>query len=319
MSKVKCAVIGTGYLGKFHAEKYASLPNIELVAVCDPNYGLCQNIANQYKTKAFEDHRALLGKVDAVSIVVPTSLHYQITKDFLQHRTHVLLEKPMTTTIAEAEELIELAARHELVLQIGHLERFNPVILALQSKLSRPLFIESIRLAPYKPRATDVNVILDLMIHDLDLVQSLTNSPIKQIVASGAPVLSKDIDIVNARIEFVNCCVANITASRVSFEAQRKIRIFAKESYYSADLQNKLLSIHHKGSKEMFPGIPEIISEEIALNNNDALVEEIKSFLRSVENRTSPVISGEDGLRALQTALQITEIVNQNLANLHKF
>jgi len=317
MNRIKCAVIGVGYLGKFHTEKYANLPNAELVAVCDTNEKLCNELGTLYDTTPIVNYEELLGKVDAVSIATPTSTHYAIAKFFLENKIHVLLEKPITTEVEEANELIEIADRNKLVLQIGHLERFNPVLVALKNTLEKPLFIESLRLAPFKLRCIDVNVVLDLMIHDIDLVQHLANSPIEQIHASGAPVLSDKADIATARIEFASGCVANVTASRISFEAKRQLRIFQHNAYFSGNLNNKTLGIHRKGDNEMFPGIPEIIRENLSLQDNDALQDEIKAFLDAITNNTPPLVSGEDGMRALQTAMRITQIVKDNLKKYH--
>ncbi len=316
MSKIKCAVVGVGYLGKFHADKYAGLENAELVAVSDTDPEHCQAIAQKHDVEPIANYEDLIGKVDAVSIVVPTSAHYQVAKKFLEHNVHVLLEKPITTTVEEAQELIDIAKQNKLTFQIGHLERFNPALIALQDVLHTPLFIESLRIAPFNLRAIDVNVVLDLMIHDIDIIQNLVKSPIKQINASGAPVLSKKIDLANARIEFENGCVANVTASRVSFKPKRQLRIFQHDAYFSGDLHNRTLSIHRKGKNEMFPGIPEIVHENLALPEKDALLEEIKSFLDAITNKTPPLVSGEDGLMALQTATTITDIVQSNMETL---
>lgn len=318
MNKIRCAVIGVGYLGKFHADKYAALENAQLVAVSDADPERCREIAQLHNVAAITDYKELLGKVDAVSIAVPTSKHHTVAKFFLENKIQVLLEKPITTTVAEAEELIKLAKAHNLVLQIGHLERFNPVLVALQDVLHTPLFIESLRIAPFKLRAIDVNVVLDLMIHDIDIIQHLVGSPIKDIRASGAPVLSKKLDIANARIEFENGCVANVTSSRVSFKPKRQLRIFQHDAYFSGDLHNKTLSIHRKGKNEMFPGIPEIVRENLALEDSDALLAEIKAFLAAITNKTAPLVSGADGLMALHTATRITDIVKANLESMQE-
>jgi len=308
MNKLKCAVIGEGYLGKFHAEKYSKLPNAELVAVCDSDPQRAKEIAAAHNIKAYTNYEQLINeaKPDAVSIVVPTSLHHEVTKIFLQNNIHVLLEKPITTTIDEADELIDLAQKNKLVLQIGHLERFNPVLLTINQLLNRPMFIESVRLAPFKPRGTDVSVILDLMIHDIDIVQHLVQSPIKNILASGAPVLSEHIDIANARIEFNNGCIANFTASRISTKAKRKLRVFQYDTYFSGDLDSKTLTISRKGASNIVPNTSELTKEELALEKNDAIMEEIQAFVAAIINKTPPLVSGEDGRRALATALQIT-------------
>jgi predicted dehydrogenase len=314
MPKIKYAVIGVGFLGKFHAEKFAQLPNAELIAVCDTNFERAQEIATLHNTKAYNNYHSLLGEVDAVSIVASTAAHYEIAKTFLMHNTHVLVEKPITTTIAEADELIALAKKNNLVLQVGHLERFNPVLLKFKALLQKPLFIESLRIAPFKLRGTDVNVILDLMIHDIDIIQNLVKSPIVAIHANGAPVLSNKIDIANARIEFATGCIANFTASRISIKPKRLLRVFQHNAYLAGDLDNKVLSIHRKGSHELFPGIPEIVHEELILDKGDALLDEIAAFLTSIINGTPPIISGEDGKLALETAINITQICQNNLA-----
>jgi predicted dehydrogenase len=313
MNKLKCAVIGVGYLGKFHAEKYAQLPNIEFVAVCDTDEQRCHEIACQHNIDVVSDYKYLIGKVDAVSIATPTSSHHEIAKFCLENNIHVLLEKPITATISEAQDLINIANKNKLTLQIGHLERFNPVLVTLKQHLSKPLFIESLRLAPYKPRSTDVNVVLDLMIHDIDIIQYLVGKPIEQIHASGAPVLSAKEDIATARIEFSTGCVANVTASRISMKAKRELRIFQHNAYFSGDLNQKTLSILRKGEKEMFPGIPAIDQENFTMQDSDALLDEIKAFISAIINKTAPVVSGEDGMQALKTATQITQIVANNL------
>lgn len=309
MKKLRTAVVGVGYLGRFHAQKYAALPNAELIAVVDASAETAQRVADELNTQALTDYRQLFGQVDAVSIVVPTQLHHAVAKDFLAQGVHVLLEKPMTVTVAEADELITLAKQNKLVLQIGHLERFNSAVMALEKVLDRPQFIESHRLAPFKPRGADVNVVLDLMIHDIDIIQNLVRSPIAKIDANGVAVLTQEIDIANARITFENGCVANVTASRVSMKPQRKMRIFQPDAYISVDFQDKVLSVHRKGSKEMFPGIPEITSEESIFENSDAIRAEIEAFLTAIEQGTPPPVTGEDGRDALKTAIWITELL----------
>lgn len=314
MKKIKCAVIGVGYLGRFHAEKYATLPNAELVGVCDIDHARGQEIALKHRVMATTNYLDFIGKVDAVSIATPTQSHYQIAKVFLENNIHVLLEKPITTTVRQAEDLIALADKHKLVLQVGHLERFNTVVNALEKYLDAPRFIECVRLAPFKPRGIDVNVVLDLMIHDIDLIQYIVGSPIKSVQASGARVLSDEIDLANAHIHFENHCVANVTASRVSLKQERKIRVFQQEAHISLDLQHKQLSVNRKGSNEMFPGIPEIIREEQAFEQGDALLDEIISFLDAITHQKPPVVSGLDGKMALATAIEITDIVHRQMS-----
>jgi predicted dehydrogenase len=309
MKKLKCVVIGAGYLGKFHAEKYASLPDCDLVAVVDINPVAAHEVAVKYGAQALSDYQPLLGKVDAVSIVVPTSLHHAVSKDFLQHGAHVLVEKPITVTLAEADELIALAKAKQLILQVGHLERFNPAILALDHRHEKPLFIESHRLSPFNPRANDVSVVLDLMIHDIDIIMALVDADIERIDASGIAVLTKGIDIANARLTFKNGCVANVTASRISLKMERKMRLFRPSSYVTVDFQNRVLTKHRTGQKEMFPGIPEIITEESVFEGGDALLEEIKNFVLCVQTGQNPTVSGEAGRRALATAIEITQLL----------
>lgn len=313
MKKIRTAVIGVGYLGRFHAEKYAALPESELVMVCDPNPARAQEIAAHHHTESCDDYRKLIGLVDAVSIAAPTPLHHEIGLFFLKQGVHVLMEKPIATTIEEAEELIKTAEKNKVLLQVGHLERFNNAIRALDPIITKPLFIESLRQAPFKLRGTDVNVILDLMIHDIDIIQSIVKSKITEIRANGAPILSPYIDIANARIEFANGCVANVTASRVSLKQDRKLRIFQNDCYVGLDLDSKHLSIHRKGTQEMFPGIPEIISENLAFEKGDALKDQIASFLNAIIKGEKPLVSGEDGKAALSTAIKITNIVRQQI------
>lgn len=308
MKKLKCAVIGTGYLGKFHAEKYAALPNCELVAVVDIDASAAQTVASKHNALALTDYRPLLGQVDAVSIVVPTTLHHAVAKDFLLAGCHVLVEKPITVSVEQADELIALAQNQQLILQVGHLERFNPAVLGLD-KQEKPLFIESHRLSTFNPRANDVSVVLDLMIHDIDIILALVDSDIERIDASGTPVLTQDTDIANVRLQFKNGCVANVTASRISMKTERKMRLFRPSSYVAVDFQNRVLTIHRTGSKEMFPGIPEIMKEESVFENGDALLAEIQHFIHCVQTGALPLVSGSAGRRALATAIKITELL----------
>ncbi|HHZ70821.1 MAG TPA: Gfo/Idh/MocA family oxidoreductase [Methylococcaceae bacterium] len=310
MKKIKSAVIGAGYLGKFHAEKYAVLPDCELVAVVDVNQQAAKEIAQKHQTQALTDYHQLLGQVDAVSIVVPTTLHHRVALDFINHGAHVLVEKPITVTVEEADELIAAAKANNVLLQVGHLERFNPAVMGLDHLPDKPLFIESHRLSPFNPRANDVSVVLDLMIHDIDIILALVDSEIERLDASGTPVLTKGTDIANARIVFKSGCVANVTASRVSMKMERKMRMFRPSCYVSVDFQNRVLTQHQIGDKEMFPGIPDIKTNESTFENGDALLEEIKSFLHCIKTGEEPLVSGESGKRALQVAIQISQLIN---------
>jgi len=309
MQSVRTAVIGVGYLGRFHAQKYAALPDSKLVAVVDANPDARNRVAAEVGCRPVGDYREILGQVDAVSIATPTPLHFPIARDCLAQGIHVLLEKPVTETPAEARELIGLAARRGRILQVGHLERFNSAILALEGTLGTPRFIESHRLAPFKERGTDVNVVLDLMIHDIDLIQSLVAAPIETIDAVGASVFSPGLDIANARIRYANGCVANTTASRVSMKTERKLRLFQDDAYVSIDLQQKVLTIVRKPAPEVAAAPGQVVIEERSYEQGDALRFEIEAFLRAIREGRPPVVSGEDGLRALETAIRITELV----------
>ncbi|MFT4058410.1 MAG: Gfo/Idh/MocA family oxidoreductase [Legionella sp.] len=317
MSKIRCAVIGVGYLGRFHAQKYQQLSNAELVAVCDLNQESAQKVGNELNVSAYTHYHELFNQVDAVSIAATTNKHYELAKAFLEQGIHVLLEKPITETITQAEELVQLARQHHAKLQIGHLERFNTAYLALDNYLEKPLFIEAERLAPFTPRGTDVNVVLDLMIHDIDLILNRIKSPVVSILAQGLPVLTKAIDVAHVRMTFANHCVANLTASRVNLNTSRKTRIVQEHSFIALDYQTKQLSFFKKGPGEMFPGIPEIVEEKQELEKSDALLEEIKAFLNCITKNTPPIVPGEDGLVALQTAEQITALINNNLLEHH--
>jgi predicted dehydrogenase len=306
MKRIRTAVIGVGYLGRFHAQKYAQAEGCELTAVADPSQEARERVASELGTRAVPDYRELLGKVDAVSIATPTPTHFEIARAFLEGGAHVLVEKPITDTPAEARELIRAASARQLVLQVGHLERFNVTILAAEPHLSAPRFVECHRLAPYRERGTDVNVVLDLMIHDLDIVQTIVGSPVASIDAIGTPVFSGEIDIANARIRFENGCVANATASRVSLKTERKLRIFEDDAYLSLDLQQKVLTVIRKRAEPPVAGQLPVTIEEQSFEQGDALKAEIESFLGCIRNGTPPVVSGEAGLRALETAIQIT-------------
>jgi predicted dehydrogenase len=308
MSRLRAGVIGVGYLGRFHAQKYAALENVDLVGVADVSRERAEEVATEVGTTAFTDYRELLAHVELVSIVVPTQYHFPVAKECLKAGCHILLEKPVTQTVAEAEELIRMAAERHLVFQVGHLERFNPAILALRGVLKNPLFIESHRLAPFKSRGTDVNVVLDLMIHDIDIILNMVHSTVKVVNSVGVPVLSNEVDIANARLQFENGCVANVTASRASREAMRKIRIFQSDAYISIDYQERKIAIFRKGGEGFpIPGLPNVTMEEKSFEQGDALLAEIRAFIDAVGTGTAPPVTGEDGKRALELALQINK------------
>lgn len=309
---IKTAVIGTGYLGKFHAEKIAKSPHAQLVAVCDIDLARAQDIAKRYNTKAYQNYRDLLGLVDAVHVVTPTQTHYVIAKAFLEKGTHTLIEKPITTTIDHAQQLIDIASINNAILQVGHLERFNNAVKAIAPRVKSPKFIESTRLAAFKTRGTDVNVILDIMIHDIDIIHSIVQSQITDIHATGTPVVSDSIDIANARISFTNGCIANITSSRFSLHNKRKIRIFCPNQYISADLNQKEVVVHKRSHESIQQqSIPGISIERFNFEQGDALKEQIESFFDCILNNNTPLVSGHEGKEALITALTITKIIKK--------
>ncbi|MCP4333392.1 MAG: Gfo/Idh/MocA family oxidoreductase [Gammaproteobacteria bacterium] len=313
MSKIlKVAVVGVGHLGKWHADKYAASDDCQLLAVVDTDIENAREIAQKHDADAYSDYRDVIPLVDAISLVVPTSLHYKIAREFLEAGIHCLIEKPVTETVAEATSLIEIARDKTLVLQVGHIERFNSVMIGIEEHLHRPLFLESTRLAPFSLRATDVSVILDLMIHDIDIILDLIDSPVKHISASGISVLSDTIDIANARIEFENRCVANVTASRISRKRERKLRIFQKNAYLSADFQEKILALNRKGETNNPEGYKDISHEELRFEDNDALNLEVLDFVDAINSNRRPLVSGEDGRRALETAIAITRQIKDS-------
>jgi predicted dehydrogenase len=313
MRKIRAAVIGAGYLGRFHAQKYAQLPDCELVGVVDTQEPAAIALATQLATRAYQDHHGLLGEVDAVSIATPTPTHCDIALDFLRSGAHVLVEKPITETVEQAARLVQAAKACGRVLQVGHLERFNPVVLAAEPLLFRPRFIECQRLAPFRERGTDVDVVLDLMIHDIDLLQMIVGSPVAALDAIGTPVFSTEVDIANARLRFQNGCVANVTASRVSLKTERKLRVFCDDAYLSIDLQQKILTVIRRRADPapQPPALPVQIEEQ-SFEQGDALLAEIRAFLAAARGERAPVVSGEDGLRALTTAVAITARVRSS-------
>ncbi len=311
--KLRVAVVGVGYLGKFHAEKYARMDGVDLVGVVDINRAQADQIAEKLKTQAFTSHEPILDKVDAVSVVVPTPAHFDVSMDFLKNDVDVLIEKPMTQTLDEADELIRCAQERGLILQVGHLERFNPAVVALRRKniLKQPLFIESHRLSIYPNRGTDVSVVLDLMIHDIDIILNFVHSEVKNIHAVGAAVISKPhVDIANAHLVFESGCVANVTASRISIKNERKIRLFQRDAYVSVDFaKREIMVIDQSGN----PGeglIPGMQIQRLDFSQGDALEDELTAFVQAVRQRETPAVTGAMGREALKVALNIMEQIN---------
>ena len=308
METIRTAVVGVGYLGAFHAEKYAALPASRLVAVVDIDAARARTVGERLGVPALTDYRALEGEVDAVSVVVPTPAHFEVADFFLRRGVHVLVEKPIASSVAQAERLIGAAHDTGCLLQVGHLERFNPAVQAVRERLHAPLFIEVHRLAPFKSRGTDVNVVMDLMIHDIDIILSIVDAPITYSSTVGVPVLTDSEDIANVRLEFANGCVANVTASRVSNRTERKMRIFEPDAYYSIDFQEKSVAVHRRspGGNGARPEEVDIEVERLGFGEVDALRVQLESFLQAVRTGGAPVVSGEDGLRALEIALRIS-------------
>ena len=301
---IEVGVVGVGYLGRHHARIYSSLEGVKLVGAVDIDPARANAVAMQTGAQPYTDFRELLGKVQAVSIAVPTPVHHQIAQEFLQAGVDVLLEKPMTVTLDEADRLIQAAENRGALLQIGHLERFNSVFRALEGRIKNPRFIESHRLGPFVERGTDVHVILDLMIHDIDIILSLVNSAVEVIRAVGVPVISHQIDIANARIEFASGCVANVTASRVSREKLRKVRIFQPDAYFSLDYLQQEVSVCHRVVGQGMQ-IPQIVLEKLQIEKEEPLEAELVDFIQCVRSRRPPLVSGREGREALRVALEV--------------
>lgn len=306
--KIKVGVVGVGSLGQWHARVYSELPGAELVGVYDLNARRAQDIAARYKTKVFGDFNDLAAEIEAASIAVPADKHHEVAMKMLARGVNLLVEKPIAVTTAQAEEMVAAAREKNLVLQVGHIERFNPVMKFIESILVRPRFIEAHRLQPYpsaplfggKPRGTEVSVVLDLMIHDLEIILHLVRSPVKEIHAVGVPVLSPSEDIANVRLTFENGCVANVTTSRISPENLRKIRIFQEDAYISLDYQRQSGEIYRRHAGR-------IKKDKVPIEKGDALFNELESFVNCVRSKSLPVVSGEQAAEALNLAVTICQ------------
>jgi predicted dehydrogenase len=301
---VRAAVIGVGYLGAFHAEKYANLPGVELVGVVDRNRERAAAIAGALGAPVVENVEALFGRIDCASIAVSTPAHFEVAAALLEHDVDVLVEKPITATLDEGRRLVELAATRRRILQVGHLERFNPAIRSLAGILTQPRFIECHRLAPFTERGTEVDVILDLMIHDLDVILSVIDSPLERVEAVGVPVLSETADIANARLRFASGAIANVTASRVAMKRERKIRFFQADTYVAVDYGDRSIRIYRR-----IPGEngaqPSIDASEQHFSDADPLFDEIEAFVQAVRTRTTPLVDGVTAVRAMEVAERI--------------
>ncbi len=326
MEKLKVGIVGTGHLGKLHAKMFTAIPNSGLTGVYDVNQLQSKAVSEEFGTEVFNNLPDLLKEVDAVSIAATTSAHYELAKECLNAGKHTFIEKPITTTIPQAEELVKLAADKNLNLQVGHIERFNPALVSLEQYILEPKFIQTDRLAQFNPRGTDVAVVLDLMIHDIDIILSLIKSKVQQIDASGVAVVSDSIDIANARIKFENGAVANVTASRISQKKMRKMRIFQRDNYISLDFTTGLSEVYRLVPLNQDTGMTTIsfgeigvgekkkrvIYEQPEIKEQNALQYELQLFVDSVVNNTKPVVSGEEGLRALRVAEQILQKIGES-------
>ena len=301
MSNIRTAVVGAGHLGRFHAEKYASMDNVDLVAICDLNPDTGEAVARANDTAFAANYRDLVGITDAVTIAADTSAHFELGRFFLANGIHVLVEKPMTTTSIEGRVLTDLADKNDLRLQVGHVERFNPALLSAREQLGRVQFIECHRLAPFKGRGADVNVVLDLMIHDLDVILSLIEGKPTGVSAVGISVLTKNFDIANARVEFDTGAIANVTASRVSTGAQRKFRVFHEGQYLSIDFgEGEVRLVTHEEAHALR-------EERWSLEKGDALLAEVTAFVAAIEAHSVCQVTGNDGVCALELAESIIE------------
>jgi predicted dehydrogenase len=305
---VRVGVIGVGHLGQHHARIYAGLPGAKLMGVTDLDPLRSRLVAERHRVVAYADAAALLKEVEAVSVAVPTSAHYSVAKTCLDTDVHVLVEKPIATTIEEAQELIEVAKRRGRVLQVGHVERFNPVLMAARPYIAGPKFIECQRRSPFSERGTDVDVVLDLMIHDLDIVLSLEPGPVEEVRAAGMSVLSATNDIANARIAFRSGCVANLTASRVSSTRLRKMRVFQTDGYLSIDYHSRQGLVYRRRAESR--GRLALERETLTGGASDALTIELEGFLRAASTGARPVVSGEDGVAALALAHQVLDQID---------
>ncbi|MBF6568751.1 MAG: Gfo/Idh/MocA family oxidoreductase [Candidatus Binataceae bacterium] len=309
MTELRAAVIGVGKLGTLHASKYAAIPDVRLVAVVDVDQSRASQIALEYGAAAVTDFRTLKGTVDLVSVATPSLTHYEVAAWMLQAGIDVLLEKPMAASPAHARELVALAAAHGRILQIGHLERFNPAIVHLRSMLRAPRFIESHRLAPFTERGTDVDVILDLMTHDLDVILSCTEAEVISAEAVGVAVLTDRIDVANARLRFSNGLIANLNTSRVAPRRERKIRFFQPDEYISVDYEARRIQVYRKGAPQPGSPYPVISAEQINLDKGDQLADEIAAFVASVRSRQAPIVSAADGLRVMELTDRIKSVM----------
>src|SRR5438067_4003829 len=298
--KLRIGVVGVGHIGSNHARLYAEIPSAEFSAIYDVDLAKANAIAKKYRITPAQSLDEFIEMVDAASIATPTNTHYEVARSLLARGKHLLIEKPITDNTAHAGELAQLGAQNGLILQVGHVERFNPVLSALEERLTHPRFIEAHRLSPYPERSTDIGVILDLMIHDLEIILHLVRSPVQNIDAVGVPVLSTSEDIANARIRFENGCVANVTSSRISPERMRKIRVFQEDAYLSLDYQNQSGEIYRRSADGL-------TREEVEIERGEPLKRQLASFIECAQTGRAPKVSGFQAVAALELAVEITK------------
>jgi len=313
--KIKVAVIGVGYLGKCHARIYSEMPDVDLVAVMDIDPVRSGEVARECSTESLTEIADLPRQIDAVSIVVPTCDHLSVARSFLTRGVHALIEKPLASNVDEAQEIIDLAHGHGAILQVGHLERFNPGVIELKERAKTPRFIEVHRLGRFSNRSVDVDVVSDLMIHDIDIILSMVNSHISSIYASGCKVLTDQVDIANARIEFANHAVANVTASRVSRSATRRIRVFAKDRYLGLDFQSQQIEEIRLGEPGHDREFPDLVQSTIEIVPELPLNAELDHFIDCVRTGRDPLVSGPDGLMAVRVAAQIQQRISDSMVD----
>lgn len=312
MDAIKVGVIGVGYLGRFHAQKYAAMEGVELVGVADTDPAQAKKVAEECGCQGFADYKKLLPLVSAVSIVVPTTYHHRVALDCIAHDVDMLLEKPMTVTTQEADELIQKAEEKKLVLQIGHLERFNPAVQAMEPFLTTPIFIESNRITPFRGRGADVDVVLDLMIHDIDIILNIVKSPLAKLHTVGAPVVTNTTDIANARLMFENGATANVTVSRISLTNVRKMKVFQPGSYIDVDFAHRKVVSIQLTDQVQDSGMPKQNIVSKSFESADALKSEAEHFIENVKKRSRPIVSGHEGRQALDVALQIIDQIKEH-------
>jgi len=303
MNKLRVGVVGVGHIGTNHARLYAGVENGEFTAIYDTDGAKAEQVAREFGTTAASSLKDFAARIDAASIATPTSSHFVVARELLEAGKHLLIEKPIAEKTADASALAELAAKRQLVLQVGHVERFNPVLGALEERLTRPRFIEAHRLSPYPNRGTDIGVVLDLMIHDLEIILHLVRSPVETIDAVGVPVLSRGEDIANARLRFENGCVANVTSSRISPERMRKIRVFQEDAYLSLDYQTQTGDIYRRSATG-------INREDVAIEPGEPLKRQLAAFIECAATGRAPKVSGLEATAALELAVEITRRID---------